>query len=59
MLGLEFNFEIAELRRRLIFEHGIFTGSAKNKKLLRILPPLNIQAEELDLLFDALKIELE
>ena len=59
MLGLEFGFEIADLRRRLIFEHGIFTGSAKNKKLLRILPPLNIQAGELDQLFDALKKEWE
>ena len=34
MLGLEFDFPIAELRKKLIFEHKIFTGSAKNPNLL-------------------------
>ena len=58
MLGLSFDFEIAALRKRLIFEHRIFTGSAKHKNLLRILPALNVQSEELDLLFEALKTEL-
>ncbi len=43
MLGLEFDFPIAELRKKLIFNHHIFTGSAKNPNLLRILPPLTIQ----------------
>ena len=59
MLGLEFPFEVAQLRKRLIFEHHIFTGSAKNKNVLRILPALNVKPEELDLLFDALKSELK
>ena len=59
MLGLEFPFEVAQLRKRLIFEHRIFTGSAKNKNLLRILPALNVKPEELDLLFEALKSELK
>ncbi|EAR16966.1 aspartate aminotransferase family protein [Robiginitalea biformata] len=58
MLGLRFDFEVADLRKKLIFEHRIFTGSAKNKNLLRILPALNVQPEELDLLFAALKKEL-
>jgi acetylornithine aminotransferase len=58
MLGLQFDFEVAELRKRLIFEHHIFTGSAKDKKLLRILPPLSVQPNSLDLLFEALKKEL-
>ena len=43
MLGLEFDFEIAELRKKLIHEHYIFTGGASNKKLLRILPPMTIK----------------
>lgn len=58
MLGLLFDFEVADLRKRLIFVHHIFTGSAKNKKLLRVLPALNVAPEELDLLFTALKTEL-
>jgi acetylornithine aminotransferase len=58
MLGLEFPFEVAALRKRLIFEQNIFTGIAKNKNLLRILPALNVTTDELDLLFMALKKEL-
>jgi acetylornithine aminotransferase len=59
MLGLQFDFEVAELRKRLIFEHHIFTGSAKDKKLLRILPALSVEPDSLDLLFEALKKELQ
>jgi len=57
MLGLEFDFEVQNLRKKLIFEHNIFTGGSANKKLLRILPPLNINSTQIDLLFDALKKE--
>ena len=58
MLGLEFNFEAAELRKKLIFKHKIFTGGSANKNLLRILPPLNIKKKHIDILYNALKIEL-
>ena len=58
MLGMEFDFPIAELRKKLIFEHHIFTGSAKNPNLLRILPPLTIKKQHVDQFFEALKIEL-
>jgi len=58
MLGLEFEFSVAELRKNLIHKHKIFTGSAKNPNLIRILPPLTIQKEHIDLFFDALKQEL-
>ncbi|WP_055443642.1 aspartate aminotransferase family protein [Lacinutrix himadriensis] len=58
MLGLEFDFPIANLRKKLIFDHKIFTGSAKNPNLLRILPPLTIQKEHVGLFFEALKKEL-
>ncbi|MFD1614609.1 aspartate aminotransferase family protein [Gelatiniphilus marinus] len=55
MLGLEFDFPIADLRKDLIYKHHIFTGSAKNPNLLRILPPLTIQKKHVDLFFEALK----
>jgi len=55
MLGLEFDFEVADLRKKLIYEKHIFTGGANNKKLLRILPPLTIKKEHIDTFFDALK----
>ena len=58
MLGLEFEFKVAELRKKLIFKHKIFTGGSANKYLLRILPPLNIKKKHIDMLYNALKIEL-
>ncbi|MGB3142832.1 MAG: aminotransferase class III-fold pyridoxal phosphate-dependent enzyme, partial [Maribacter sp.] len=58
MLGLEFDFEVAELRKKLIYDHHLFTGGAKDKKVLRILPALNITKEHLDIFFSALKTAL-
>ncbi|MFD1314582.1 aspartate aminotransferase family protein [Namhaeicola litoreus] len=59
MLGLEFDFDVAELRKKLIMEEHIFTGGASNKKLLRILPPLNISSKQLDDFIISLKKVLE
>ena len=47
MLGLEFDFEVGQLRKDLIYNHHIFTGGAMNKNLLRILPPLTIRRNTL------------
>ncbi|MCL4152679.1 UNVERIFIED_CONTAM: hypothetical protein GTU68_005212 [Idotea baltica] len=55
MLGLEFDFEVGDLRKKLIYDYYIFTGGASNKKLLRILPPLNIKKQHIDQFFEALK----
>jgi len=54
MLGLEFDFEVGELRKQLIYDHHIFTGGASNKKVLRILPPLNVEKKHIDTFFKAL-----
>ena len=59
MLGLEFDFEVGELRKKLIYDKHIFTGGASNKKLLRILPPLTIQKDHIDQFFEALKVLLD
>ena len=59
MIGLEFDFEIAALRKELLFEHQIFTGASSNKKLLRILPPLNIKKEHFESFFESLKLVLK
>jgi len=58
MLGIEFDFEVAELRKKLIYNHHIFTGGASNKHLLRILPPLNIKKEQIAGFIEALKAAL-
>lgn len=59
MLGLEFDFEVGELRKTLIYDYHMFTGGASNKKLLRILPPLTIKKEHIDKFFEALIKALE
>jgi acetylornithine aminotransferase len=59
MIGLEFDFEVGELRKKLIYEHHIFTGGASNKKLLRILPPLTIKKQHINQFFEALSKVLE
>ncbi len=58
MLGLKFDFEVADLRKRLIHNQHIFTGGAKDKHVLRILPALTISEKDLDLFFEGLKNEL-
>ena len=57
MLGIEMEYEAAGLRKALLDKHRIFTGSSSNKNQLRILPPLSILAEELQLLSNAMKSE--
>ena len=53
MIGLEFEGEIVELRKKLLFEDKIFTG-VSGKNTIRILPPLNLTMEEADLFLDKL-----
>lgn len=55
MLGVEFDFEVSELRKKLIFDKRIFTGGSNNKKLLRILPPLSVSKAHVDIFINALK----
>ena len=49
---------VSELRKTLIFKHHIFTGGSKNPNLIRILPPLTIKKEHIDLFFEALHTEI-
>lgn len=58
MLGLGFDFPVAELRKNLLFSHKIFTGSAGDKNTMRLLPSLAVSKEELIQFLEALKIEL-
>lgn len=55
MLGLEFDFDVTSLRKKLIHEEFVFTGGASNKNLLRILPPLSIGKKEIDVFVKALQ----
>ncbi len=53
MIGIEFDFPCHEIRKKLLYEHHIFTGSASHKNTLRILPPLNITQRELAIFLKA------
>ena len=59
MIGIEFDFPIKELREKLLYEHHILTGSAKQPNVLRILPPLNIKKKQLDQFLQALRKSLK
>lgn len=58
MLGVEFDFDVSALRKKMIVEKHIFTGSANNKNLLRILPPLTITTSAIDTFIVVLKESL-
>jgi acetylornithine aminotransferase len=59
MLGVEFDFDVSNLRKKMIIDKHIFTGNANNKNLLRILPPLTIKKEAIDTFIVALKETLK
>jgi acetylornithine aminotransferase len=54
MLGIEFDLDITALRNKLLFDYQVFTGYA-GSKVLRILPPLNLKIEEVDIFLNALQ----
>ena len=58
MLGVEFDFDVNDLRKKMIIEKHIFTGGSSNKNLLRILPPLTITTEAMDTFILALQESL-
>ncbi|MBK0368587.1 aspartate aminotransferase family protein [Flavobacterium agrisoli] len=58
MLGVEFDFDVSALRKKMIIEKHIFTGGANNKNLLRILPPLTVNTEAIDKFVKALQKSL-
>ena len=58
MLGVEFDFDVSTLRKKMIIEKHIFTGGSSNKNLLRILPPLTVKKKNIDTFINALKESL-
>ncbi|MHA6247834.1 aspartate aminotransferase family protein [Pontibacter sp. CAU 1760] len=48
MIGVEMEESCAPIRKQLLTEHGIFTGSSSDKNTLRLLPPLCIGLREVE-----------
>jgi acetylornithine aminotransferase len=58
MIGLQMTEPIGPLRKKLLFEHGVFTGSSKDPNTIRLLPPLNVTRAQCDKLIAAFKAAL-
>ncbi|MFT4685946.1 MAG: acetylornithine aminotransferase [Neolewinella sp.] len=58
MIGLQMTEPIGPLRKKLLFEHGVFTGSSKDPNTIRLLPPLNVTRTQCDELIAAFKAAL-
>lgn len=48
IIGIDLDYEVADLRKKLLFEHQIFTGSASSKNTIRLLPSLALTMAEAD-----------
>ena len=55
MIGLQLTEPIAPLRKKLLFEYDVFTGSSKDPNTIRLLPPLNVTKAQCDDLIAAFK----
>jgi len=51
MIGVEFDFDVSELRKKLLFEKKVFTG-VSGKNIIRLLPPLNLKKENANLFLE-------
>jgi acetylornithine/N-succinyldiaminopimelate aminotransferase len=54
LLGLEFADKVAPIHKGLL-DRKIITGTSSDPKVLRLLPPLCLGIEEVDLFVDALR----
>lgn len=52
MIGIEFPFPVTELRKKLLFEHRIFTG-VSGQNMIRLLPSLSLSQNEAELFLNA------
>ncbi|MCF8357951.1 MAG: aminotransferase class III-fold pyridoxal phosphate-dependent enzyme [Prolixibacteraceae bacterium] len=58
MIGIEFEQEVAEIRKKLLFEKNVFTG-VSGKNIIRLLPPLNLKKDNAALFLEKLKETLD
>ncbi|MGB5014869.1 MAG: aminotransferase class III-fold pyridoxal phosphate-dependent enzyme, partial [Pyrinomonadaceae bacterium] len=53
LLGIEFNEPVGPVHAKLL-ANNIITGTSSDPKILRLLPPLCVTVEEIDLLVEVL-----
>lgn len=54
MIGAEFYEDASPIRKALLFDKGVFTGTSANKSIIRLLPPLNITKSDADQFLQAI-----
>jgi acetylornithine aminotransferase len=54
MIGLEFDFNTADLRKNLLFDEKVFVGSSSNPNIVRLLPALCLGTKEVDVFVEKL-----
>lgn len=59
MIAIDLFSEAKSVREKLLYEHFIFTGSASDKKTIRLLPPLSLTLEQADYFLEKIKIVLK
>jgi acetylornithine/N-succinyldiaminopimelate aminotransferase len=55
MIGFDLDRDAGPVRAELVAKHRIFTGSAAGKRTIRLLPPLNIDRNQLSSFLNSLK----
>jgi acetylornithine aminotransferase len=55
MIGIEFEYNTAALRKKMLMENHIFTGSSSDPNTIRLLPSLTIGETEIDQLLAGFK----
>ncbi len=58
MLGVEFDYDVKDLRKNLLFNQHLFVGSSSNPNTIRLLPPLSISDEDVSRCLDSFRSEL-
>ena len=58
LLGVRFGCKAADIHKGLL-ERGVITGTSSDPNVLRLLPPLCLKAEEVDLFVDALQAAID
>ena len=54
MIGFDVPEEQHDMRKKLLWDHSIFTGEAK-PNVVRLLPALNLKKEDASVFLDAVK----
>lgn len=55
MIGIEFDYNTATLRKKLLMDKHIFTGSSSDPNTIRLLPSLTVSNSEIEQLLSGLK----